>query len=47
MQELNAVVLYAVIVVLSRFVLASVLLAPALVREINACWEGQGMMIFV
>ena len=26
-----------------NFVLASVLLTPVLVREINAWWEGQGM----
>ena len=36
MRELNAVVLYAVIFVLSRFVLAPVLLTPVLVRETNA-----------
>ena len=36
MQELNVFVLYAVIFVLSRFVLPSVLLTPVLVRETDA-----------
>ena len=45
MQELNAVVLYAVIFVLGWFVLASVLLTPVLVRETNGWWEGLDMMM--
>ena len=36
-----------VIFVLSQFVLASVLLTPVFVREINAWWEGQGMTCYL
>ena len=46
MQELNVVVLYAVIFVLRSVLLPSVLLIPVLVRETDAWWEGQGMTMF-